>query len=80
MHRSLGLKYRYRAVLSWHFATMKAPWGYLMTTSPGGEEGSGFGSFGVGFHLLATPVLVLSSDRKRVARRDILPGSAHIPL
>jgi hypothetical protein len=54
-----------------------------MTTSPGGEEGSGFGSLGVGSHLLAIPVLVLNKDKKIVARRAILemsiyPESEHL--
>ena len=47
-----------------------------MTTSPGGDEGSGLGSFGVGVHLLAIPVFELSSDKRIVAKRDILFESA----
>src|SRR5947209_477507 len=42
-----------------------------MTTSPGGECGSGLGSFGDGFHLLAIPVVVLRTERKIVSRRAI---------
>jgi hypothetical protein len=72
MHRSLGLKYRYRAVRSSQVTTINAPWGYLMTTSPGGECGSGLGSLGVGDHLLAMPVTELKVERSSVARRDIL--------
>lgn len=51
---------------------MNAPWGYLITTSPLGECGSGFGSFGVGCHLLAIPVMVLSSDSEMVANMAML--------
>lgn len=47
-----------------------------MTTSPGGECGSGFGSLGVGFHLLAIPRFVLSKDSKQVAISAILEGKS----